>query len=333
MKRTMIALLIGLLASVVLAQKDGDATSGSRAKSFSVGKGGNLEVSTNVGEIHIAPWEKNEVYVRVEGIDEEDLDRLKMSQNGNTVRVTFKPRYSNYGSVRFEINVPSQFNLELKTSGGDLIIAGAINGKIKGTTAGGEIRLGNVDGTVEMTTSGGNVRAGDISGDGYLRTAGGDIDVGKVGGELEVSTSGGDINITSVVKSVSARTAGGEIRVGNVGGEAHVSTSGGDIKMGKVSGRVNMSTAGGNIELKGASGTVRASTSGGDVHLENVTGSIDARTAGGEVDAELIPSGKGSSKLSSSGGKVSVAVPEHVKATIEATIQITDRSRRKSDRY
>ena len=331
--RSSIPFLFAFLFFSVGRAADGDE--GARTKSFTVAKGGNLEVSTGVGDIQINPWDKNEVRVSVEGIDDEDLDRLKMTQSDNSIHVSYRPkwRYNGGGDVRFEIDVPSQFNVDLKTSGGSLEVSGTLTGKLTGTTAGGDIKLKNIVGPVEMSTSGGNIEAGDIKGDGYLKTSGGDIQLGTVSGEVDVSTSGGEIRVDKVGKALTARTSGGDIEVGDVGGEARVSTAGGDIKMGRVSGRVDMSTAGGGIDLKGATGTVSARTAGGDIRIKDVSGSIDAKTAGGEVDAELIPSGRGESQLESAGGMIRLAIPENAKATIEARIRIEDRWGRGSDRY
>ena len=297
---------------------------GVRSKSFTVSKGGTIEVSTSVGDIQISTWAKSEVYVTVEGLDEEDLEKVKMTQNGNVIRVSYRSRWNDgSGHVRFDINVPSQFNLDLNTSGGDLEVKGEISGRIDGSTSGGSIQLGNVvGGPVEVKTSGGDISTGKIEGDGSLKTAGGDIAVGSVNGSLSVNTSGGNIQVETVTKSLEAKTAGGDIIIGDVGGEARVSTSGGDVNVGKVTGKATLSTAGGDIELKGASGKVSAKTSGGDVKLQNITGSIDAKTAGGEVEAELIPSGKGGSKLSTAGGDVRLYIDENSKATIEATIRL-----------
>jgi DUF4097 and DUF4098 domain-containing protein YvlB len=297
---------------------------GNRSKSFNVGSGGTLEITTSVGDIRISTWGKNEVFVSVDGLDDEDLDKIKMTQSGNVVRVTYRSRWNDgSGHVHFDISVPTQFNLDMSTSGGDLEVKGAITGKIDGSTSGGDIKLGNVSGgPVEVTTSGGDIKTGKIEGDGSLKTAGGNIQVGSVNGSLSVNTSGGDIQVETVAKSLDAKTAGGNILIGNVGGEAHISTSGGDISVGKVSGKATLNTAGGDIELKGASGTISARTSGGDVMLQNITGTINAKTSGGEVEAELIPSGKGGSKLSSSGGDVRLFIDENSKATIEATIHL-----------
>jgi DUF4097 and DUF4098 domain-containing protein YvlB len=188
-------------------------------------------------------------------------------------------------------------------------------------------------GKVDLSTSGGDMRTGDIQGDVTLRTSGGNIEMGVVGGEASVKTSGGDITVKSVGKSHVASTSGGNIEIGDVGGEARVSTSGGDVHVRRVTGNASLNTSGGNIELEGASGTVKANTSGGDITLQNITGSIEAATAGGDVRAELKPSGKGRSKLSSAGGEISLSVPEEAKATIEATIRLQDHWGSSKGRY
>ena len=324
-------LIPGLLASA--GQSDNDQ----RTKSFTVAKGGTLEVRVEGGDIKISVWEKNEVLVKAEGIDDDDLDRLKMKQSGNDVLVEFRNSggWGGWGGshLRFDITVPSQYNANLHTSGGDIDVRGSVNGTIKGSTSGGDVTIDNVKGgKVDLSTSGGDMRAGDVQGDVTLKTSGGNIEMGVVGGEAYVATSGGDITVKSVGKSLRANTSGGNIEIGDVGGEAKVSTSGGDIKVRKVSGSATMSTSGGNIDLDGASGTVKASTAGGDIALQNITGSIDASTAGGNVEAELRPSGKGRSKLASAGGEIILSIPEDAKATIEATIRIQGRwSSRRSD--
>jgi hypothetical protein len=294
-----------------------------RTKSFTVGKGGKLEVSVDGGDIRINVWEKNEVLVKAEGLDESDLKHLEMTQSGNDVRVELRNRWGSHNHSRFDITVPSQYNASLHTSGGDIDIRGTVNGTVKGSTSGGDVTVGNVrSGRVDLSTSGGNMRTGDIQTDVTLKTSGGNIELGNVGGEASVNTSGGNIEVKSVGKSLRANTSGGNIDIGDIGGEAKVSTSGGDIRVRKVSGSATLSTAGGDIELGGASGYVKAHTSGGNLKLENVSGSIDAATSGGDVTADLRPSGKGKSKLTSSGGEITLSLPEDAKATVEATIRI-----------
>ncbi|MGA7160730.1 MAG: hypothetical protein WBZ48_06990 [Bacteroidota bacterium] len=292
-----------------------DSEEGKDSKTFNVAKGVQLEVNVSGGDIQLNTWEKDEVNVVVDGIDEEDMQYVKITQSGNTVRVEYRPRWNSSGDVLFKISLPAQFDGDVHTSGGNIEVRGTMKGKLSGSTSGGDIRTGDIEGTMEMKTSGGN------------------IDLGSVSGEAEVKTSGGDIKVEKVGKSLKASTSGGDVEVGDVGGDAVLSSSGGEVKVGKVSGSATLKTAGGDIELRSASGTVEAKTAGGNIRLENITGSIDAKTAGGDVKAELIPSGKGPSELRSSGGNVILSIPSTAKATIEATIELRDGWGHRQDKY
>ena len=321
MKRTTISAIITFLLvgswPVYAAMPDGPTQS----KTFSVNKGGTLDVSINGGDIHIATWEKNEVAIKVQFEDEDAEEDLKMTQNGNTVRIVDNGGWGETDN-RYDISVPAKFNLEMRTGSGDLIISGKLEGTIDGQTSGGSIRMDDVTGKVDVSTSGGDIRAGRITGDGRFNTSGGDIDVQGTSGDLDVKTSGGDIRLGNVGKTLRASTSGGNVTIGDVGNEAEVSTSGGNIRVGKVNGRVRLKTSGGDVELSSGTGSILAYTSGGNVRLSNIAGSIDARTAGGDIDAELTPDGKGTSKLASASGEIRFFVPENARATIDAVIRI-----------
>lgn len=295
-------------------------------KTFQVSRGGNLEVSVRSGDIHLNAWEKESVSVIAEGIDQDELRNLEISQQGNTIVVRFRPEWDGR-HVRFRIQVPAEFQSNLKTSGGDIKLSGTFGGKVSGSTSGGDIEMNDVNGNVDLSTSGGDIDAGNILGDVRLHTSGGDIKVGDCTGTADLHTSGGDIHVGNVGKKLTARTAGGDVVIGDVGGEADISTAGGDVEVGKVTGSASLRTAGGDIELRGGNGTIRAKTAGGDVDLRNISGSVEASTSGGDVHAELRPSGTGRSFLSSSGGDLTLILPENAKATIDALIDINGRWR------
>lgn len=322
--------------SIVSASKGENSSSmnvqSKREQAFTVGKGSALDVSVSGCEILIKTSEKNEIFVVVEGIDDEDMEYVKMKQSGDQVTITYRPKWGDHSDGRFVVTVPTQTKLDLRTSGGNIELQGNLTGDAVGSTSGGDIIIEKVKGMVRMSTSGGDVRTGDIDGKADLRTSGGNITLASVNGEASISTSGGDIRIDKVAKKLDAKTSGGDIEVGDIGGDANLSTAGGDVRVGKVSGSAYLRTAGGDLKLRGASGTVEAKTAGGDIDLKNITGSIEASTAGGNVNAELNPSGKGESRLKTAGGDITLTLPENAKATIEATIRIRDDwgSRRKT---
>ncbi len=303
-----------------------------RSKTFEVGAGGSLVLNTSVGDVTLNTWGQNQVSVEVFGIDEEEVARLSMTQSGNVVHVDFRPEESS-GDVHFEINIPSRFDVQLKTAGGDIRIVGTLTGTVTGSTAGGDITVGDLNGKVSLKTSGGDVTAGAVQGDVELKTAGGDIRLTSADGDVIVGTSGGDVVVGDVGRSLKATTAGGDVRVGDVGGEASLTTAGGDVRVGQVSGSATLTTAGGDVECQSATGHVKARTAGGDLRLRGISGTLDGSTAGGDVIAELNPSGKGPSTLSTSGGSITLNIPEGARARIEATIKIQGRWRAEGSRY
>ena len=291
-----------------------------QAKTFQVSKGGTLEVKLNGGDIHISTSDKSQVAVR--GDEEGNTNGLNVTQSGGTIRVTRRYDDEEGSEEGARITIPSQFNVHVETSYGEVSVDGKLIGNAEAETGAGGISLDDVDGTVDLNTSGGDVRTGTVNGDGTVRTSGGDIDVERTTGSLDVKTAGGDIRIGNVGKTLRANTSGGDVIIGDVGGEAKVSTSGGNIRTGKISGRVSLSTSGGDIDLNGGNGIINAATSGGNVNIKNVSGSVSASSSGGDIYAELKPTGKGRSKLVTAAGNITLLLPEDARATVDARIQV-----------
>lgn len=330
-------MLTALCIFALLPITDAIGNSAPVAETFKVEKGGNLVVDIeNIGaDVTVKVWTKLEVAVTAHGLRDSDMEDLKIEKDGTTVYVLFDDGYNRRGrgNVRFSINVPSEFNLDIGTSGGDVAVTGSIKGTVVGGTAGGDIEVDDVEGKVELRTAGGDVTVGDVDGDARLRTAGGDIEVGDVTGELTAQTAGGDIETGDVKKDLVAQTAGGDIECAGVGGEAKAETAGGDIELGIVKGEVQAETAGGDIEVRGATGEATASTSGGDITLTGIKGFVEAATAGGDIHVELDPSNAASSSMETKGGDVMLFLPANAKVTIEARIRLRDWDRHGREDY
>jgi hypothetical protein len=83
-KRTLGSLFIALLFITGTGYAQGTLI-----KSFQVKKGDNLVVKV-LGDIEITSWDKDEVVVEVNGIDEEDDKKgLSLTQSGNAVLVNY----------------------------------------------------------------------------------------------------------------------------------------------------------------------------------------------------------------------------------------------------
>jgi DUF4097 and DUF4098 domain-containing protein YvlB len=332
---TLILTALLILALIPVADAVGKTTP--VTESFKVKKGGDLVVDVeNAGAtVEVKVWSKLEVTVTAHGIRESDLEDLEIAMDGNTVNVFFNPGWGGdgHGRVRFSISVPSQFNLGIGTSGGDVEVTGNIEGTVEAGTAGGDIEVADVKGELQLRTAGGDVTAGDVDGDADLKTAGGDIEVGDVKGILTAKTAGGDIEAGEVTKDLDAKTAGGDITCDGVGGEADVETAGGDIELGIVKSEVSAKTAGGDVVIMGGTGSVTAKTSGGDIRLSDIVGFVNAATAGGDIYVELDPSNASGSDMETKGGDVELYLPANAKVTIEAQIRLRDWDHRDSDEY
>ena len=320
-----LVIVVLLVGPVVMAQ------SPDRSRTFNVGAGGSLVVSV-VGDVALQTSSGGQVTVQVFGIDEEDLQYLLMEQTGNAVRVTYRPQDGS-SDVSFQIGIPAQFDVDVKTAGGDISLAGMLTGKLTAKTAGGDVKVGDVDGVTNLSTAGGDITAGKVGGDATLKTSGGDIHLDSSEGKVIVHTSGGDIVVGDVQKSLEAKTSGGDIRLSNVNGDAEASTAGGDLRVGKVAGTARLSTAGGDVECQGATGMVEAATAGGDIRMTDISGALKASTAGGDIVADLVPDGTSASTLTTAGGDLQISLPASANARVEAIIHVQGRWRIERDEY
>jgi len=281
-------------------------------KTFTVQPGGNLKVSTQGGDVTIRTADITEVRITAKEIirassekeADELLEKLELTfeQSGNDVTAEAKyeksPMVFRFGSwppvqVSFTVTVPSRFNLNLATSGGDVAVA-SVTGTVRARTSGGNLRFERIDGDLDGHTSGGDIVLQEGTARAKLGTSGGNIHVDRAGGPTEVSTSGGDITLNSVEQLVSADTSGGNVKAvitGALKQDTYLGTSGGNVR----------------VQLpKGTAFELDASTSGGDVDASGLTITIEK---GGVGRSKLVGSVNGGGprlKLRTSGGNITV---------------------------
>jgi len=293
-----------------------------RTKSFNVNKGGKLVVNVNPGEIKINTWDKNEVVIKVRGLEEDELDNVKMSQSGNTVTVRYKPEWGWGNDAEFIVSVPSQFSLEAKTSGGDISINSDVTGEVDLNTMGGEITTRNIKGNTKLNTQGGDIRLNNIDGNLNVNTMGGDIRIGDIKGDnTRLNTMGGDIRVGVAKSELKATTFGGNIEINGIGGNADVNTMGGNIQVQNVEGNIKLDTKGGNVRARNVKGSVSAVTFAGQIDLTNITGSVDAKTMSGGITIEINPAQNTMSRITTQNGEIEIILPSSAKAEIEAEIR------------
>jgi DUF4097 and DUF4098 domain-containing protein YvlB len=195
-------------------------------------------------------------------------------------------------SVDLEIYVKGKQAIEIKSSAGDVQVAGTKAGcRISGKS--GDVRLSGLDGVIEVSTSSGDVSVSDSSTAALsIENKSGDVRVAQVRGNVSVRSSSGDITLTECAgKSISLEAVSGDVSadlVEAVDGSVNIRTVSGDVKLAIPDGsdcRVALSTLRGSVEsdltlsdearqeqritgrLGTGTGTVDVSAINGNVHL------------------------------------------------------------------
>ncbi len=268
----------------------------SRKKLLTYPEGKLLKLDASSGDVTIKTWDKPEVYIKILGNSkaEKKVD-FSFNQTDDLVEViadhhgSFFNWFGNGIRMKFEITLPSDFNTKIKTSGGDINLAG-ISGEQNIKTSGGDVAIDNVNGNLNISTSGGDITTSNIKGTSDLNTSGGDIKSTNFTGNISVSTSGGSINLDGMDSKIYANTSGGDIDV-NYKGEnkgIELSTSGGSITIKlpeDFSASAKLSTSGGSITCSLKTNNIAKITSSKfEADLNNGGNELIAKTSGGDIE-------------------------------------------------
>jgi len=117
----------------------------------------------------------------------------------------------------------------------------------------------------------------------------------------EVHTSGGNIHLSDLSGTENFGTSGGNMDIDHKTGKIQGSTSGGNVSIADSKNDIDLRTSGGNMHATHCEGTIRMGTSGGNMVLDDVKGDIHATTSGGSVSGQDIA---GELRTSTSGGNI-----------------------------
>lgn len=250
-----------------------------KEQTLTTSEGKTLNVKSDLGNVAISTWNKSEAYVKISGNDnaKENLTFNIEEKSGDIYIVVEKQtgvKYLKEVNLKIEVSIPSKFNSNIKTAGGD-------------------INLTEITGDIDMKTAGGNIEIKNVKGDVNLKTAGGDIKIESSAGNINAKTAGGNIDITGTEGAINAKTAGGDISVKYKGENKgiNLATAGGDVYLNipeNFSAIVDLSTTSGEIKsdfslnsdvrryenhkMKGTIGSggelIKCRTTGGNISLE-----------------------------------------------------------------
>ena len=279
---------------------------------FPVAPGGKLTIDADFGAIDVRSADDDNLSVRVRRAAQLKADRragevlknFEVQMTHKTVDVnidaTFRgpvkrwKRAKKRLDVQFEIVVPRNYTLDLKTADEEISVMDIV-GDVNVHTAGAGLRLQNITGRIDGTTSGGNVDLKTFEGDAALKTRGGNITLEGGTGDVKAKTSGGNIQVIDVMGAANAQTSGGNVTLRGCKGGADVKTAGGSIEV-ENDGPVLAKTSGGPIrcQLKEAVShqnlLLDLETMGGSINVSlvpDIAATVEARVLGGSVTTEF----------------------------------------------
>lgn len=301
--------ILVMITAMLVAGAAHAATEDSIHKTFNVAPGGTLTLDTDVGDVRVDPGASGVTIDVRRHARTADIMRdfqITFDQAGNNVNVrgtyTHSSHWFDWGndlSAQFVVTVPSNYNIHVSTSGGD-------------------IRLADFTGEIRVKTSGGNLEVGRINGPVDARTSGGDVKLESATAAIDLRTSGGSITLGQAGSSVQARTSGGSIDIRRVAGDLYAHTSGGSIVVQDALGAIDGETSGGSIRARFSQqphADSRLSTSGGGITVSvagNVAVDLDAHTSGGDVDSDVPITVLGKQSDSTLQGKINGGGPRLV---------------------
>lgn len=262
-------------------------------RGFTVGAGGTLHLDVRSGSIRVVTGGTGvavEVTRDARGSDAEEklrAHKIDFAQNGNDVSITSTQdrersswfQWNDGLRVQWNIRVPANYNIDLRTAGG-------------------------------------NINVSDLSGKLEAKTSGGNIDLSRIRGPVDVRTSGGSIEIATASENVTAHTSGGSIQIKDVEGIVDAHTSGGSIELLRVGNTVKAHTSGGSVTasfVRQPTGDSSLTTSGGSVVVKlapSIRATLDAHASGGGVDSDIPVTVSGKQQKGSLNGAINGGGPE-----------------------
>jgi putative adhesin len=260
-------------------------------KALKLSPGGRLVMDLSVGSVTVTGTSESGARIEVTS-NRDDLNEMfsfDFEESAGEARVIVRKKYSfhwpNRLWVHFDVRVPTETQLEVKTSGGS-------------------VEISRLRRDADLNTSGGSIKVSELAANLLAHTSGGSVGLREVTGNAKVDTSGGSIEGDTVSGALDVRTSGGSIRLEKVRGDLLAHTSGGSIHIDDAAGKVDASTSGGSVEVAFAKGNAR----GGQVE-----------TSGGGVRVSLDPSVNLDLEAEASSGRVTSDVPIQTSGTISTS--------------
>jgi hypothetical protein len=196
---------------------------------------------------------------------------------------------NNPARVSFEVHLPKNVALDLRTSRGD-VRADEITGNVSVTVA---------RGNVEVRDTGGDVRADIGRGDAHISGVKSNVHVSGKGSHVEVEDVGGAATIDGEFY--------GPITARNVAKGARFVSVHTDLTIGSLPGRMDVES--GDLRVENAGSPLLLTTGDKTINLEDISGRIRVQNKRGDITVRLTAAPKEEIDLTNDSGTIELALP------------------------
>ncbi len=258
------------------------------SKTYQVNGRADLRVTTGDGDVTITGSDQHQIdaLITTNGwkIGPSDVQIIE-SQSGNNVSIEVKvPHWGfsmfggNHKSLRVEVSVPRELDLNVRTSDGN-VTAQSVSGKIQFDTSDGSVTVGNIKGDIRIHTGDGHIEGHNFDGSLDANTGDGNVRIDGRFDALALKTGDGNIdaqvsNGSKVANDWNLHSGDGRITVrlpGDLNAMLDVHTGDGSVAVDvpiMVSGSLGHSSVRGKLNAGGP--TVAISSGDGSIHIEKL---------------------------------------------------------------
>ena len=244
--------------------------------------------------------EAEELEEQLQAIIEQDGDRLEIDtryqrwQDDDPFwQKLFDIRKGSFGSVNYQIELPAQAKLDLRSVSGDISVQGA-SGDLRIEATSGDIEIGNHIGECSIKNTSGDIRLRGIEGYVDLSSTSADILLDDVKGDVEFRSTSGDSEIYWVVGNLYITKTSGDLRIEECSGDVDINTTSGDIYVRQEEGALFVSSSSGDVRICSQvrnGDRFEVETISGDITFEvpaEIEGEIKLETISGSIESELV---------------------------------------------
>ncbi len=139
--------------------------------------------------------------------------------------------------------------------------------------------------------------------------------------DLDLRTSDGDITVDGALGEVTLRASDGDLMIRGGSGRISARTSDGSITAEGVAGRIHLESSDGDITVEGATGDIEIEATDGMVELWEIdASSVQVDNVDGDIVFDGVLAARGSYRLSTHDGDISIHIPEGSDARVRLGI-------------